>query len=138
MSALRPQHWFWLAAVCLAATLGLLWSYDDVQLAEPAAETADPNPAASGILRHAQQEAPRPLSAPVVPHSLLAPDLPFAGPRNVAPADVAAVLQSDFDEIARRTKSKKVVPAAFAGDRKQEVPTAVWLSGGIEPADSGN
>ncbi|WP_437206598.1 hypothetical protein [Planctomicrobium sp. SH664] len=133
MAKLRPQHCFWLAAVCFVAGLTTFWSddvvvvtsEDRVPLLEPQAGTVAPPELTRSREELSSTSIAEPLQIP--PQTLVDSEQPLR----------AAVLTvSPLMRERVGTNREALVPAAFAASSDSNVPEAVWLSGRIEMLES--
>lgn len=137
MPRIRQQHWFWLAGICLVGSLSILWSHD-VPVADNAARHPVSAPGTAVIRRPQDLRLPeRPPPVPVVSLPPASPTPAHRLPQPTFSGDVGALLRSELKTLPGLTQAKKVMPAAFEGDSRTEIPRSVWLSGRIEIADSG-
>jgi hypothetical protein len=142
MPRLRQQHWFCLAALCLAGTLVMIWS-PDVRVAE----NGTPETPGSALVRrkkHSSREAPAAADrapAQKIPHF---PEM-LSGPNLSSRIDGSGRFREREPMIAvpipvsagELTSASVLVPAAHQHPSRTQVPASVWLEGKIEPLADG-
>jgi hypothetical protein len=141
MPRLRQQHWFCLAAVCLAGTLVIIWSPDVRVAGQTSRETAE-----SQLIRRASHI---PRDIPAIQKMSVRSEIPhfpeiLSAPNRSPRIDVSDQLHGREPMIAvpipvsagELNSASVLVPATHQRSSRSQVPASVWLEGRIEPVDT--